>query len=366
MLNFSEWKEKKGDKLSGLSDKQKKKRFDDYVLSTAVAGGASRKQKLRKRAQTGQNMSKKGKMQMSMGSLSQCSRDYAQALINPWDVEIPPCIPDLIVLPSYKFGVRARGTFQIGTAGIGFVCLNPYAVGVDAFPAPIRSGYYTTSAYTLNTFDIGAAAGVLPFNTDTQFKSGDIGQKGIQYRVVGAGIKARYTGVEINRGGRCLSVRHPNNQAIPAWTAQELLAWKETVTNPADREFHFVQFRPANQYDVSYRDIVIAGNSLLLFVEGSVAGVSYEYDVVVWYEVTGTPLPNLTPSHADPLGVAAIHAALPAHQPTETPKKAEKTFMEEVKEVASTAFSFISPIASTALNAIGGPEKLLPLAMSFL
>ena len=107
--------------------------------------------------------------------------------MNPWDMDRPPCIPDLITLPSYKFGARARGTFQIGTAGVGFVAISPYtgvartASGLSGFHV-----YYTSSAYTLASYtDVGGTAGLFANYNDTMLDIANLSRKGFQFRVGG-------------------------------------------------------------------------------------------------------------------------------------------------------------------------------------
>ena len=301
-------------------------------------------------------------MVKSLGSLSECTRDYASALMNPWDMDRPPCIPDLITLPSYKFGARARGTFQIGTAGVGFVAISPYtgvartASGLSGFHV-----YYTSSAYTLASYtDVGGTAGLFANYNDTMLDIANLSRKGFQFRVVGCGVKCKFMGSEINRSGRIVEYRQPNNQAITnGSTAQDLLNNRETATAPNDRKEHYVQFRPANQADLYYQDQILFNSpTMTCFVEGGTPGQAFEYDAVWWFECTGQLLPALSQSHSDPIGTAAVHGALPLHQPTGTPAQNSKSFMARVVDFAKSSFSFIGPM----IEEIGGAENIIPMA----
>lgn len=363
MLSYEQWTTKKSTKLQGLSDKVKHARYQDYRLSNAVQGPKEgRKKKMRERYKKGVN--KVGdKMVKSLGSLSDCTRDYASALMNPWDMESPPCIPDLITLPSYKFGARARGTFQIGTAGVGFVAISPYA-GVarqTSFPLSIFHVYYTSSAYSLATFtDVGGTTGLGAAFNDTPLLLDNLSRKGFQFRTVGCGVKCKYMGSEISRSGRIVEYRQPNNQAITVGsTAQDLLNNREANTAANDRKEHYVQFRPANQADLYYQDQLLFSNpTMLLLVEGGTPGQSFEYDAVWWFECTGQLLPSLSRSHSDPIGTAAVHGALPLHQPTGTPAQNSENFLHRVVNFAKESFSFIGPL----IEGIGGIENIVPMA----
>lgn len=364
MLSYEQWVERKNAKLQGLSDKVKHARYQDYRLSSSVLGpkGPTKKKKLRQRYKEGVSR-KDGKMVKSLGSLSDCTRDYALALMNPWEMDKPPCIPDLITLPSYKFGARAKGTFTIGTAGVGFVAISPYTgVGKPASGSGQYHIYYTSSTFALNTYtDVGGVLGLNATYDDTNLLSDNISRKGFQFRTVGCGVKCRYIGSEINRAGRIVEYRQPNNQAITVGsTAQDLLLNREAQTAPNDRKEHYVQFRPANQADLYYQDQVLFQNpTMVLFVEGGVAGQSFEYDAVWWFECTGQLLPGLTRSHSDPMGIAAVHGALPLHQPVGSPAQNSKSFMDNVVDFAKSSFSFIGPLIT---ETVGGLENIIPMA----
>lgn len=58
--------------------------------------------------------------------MTPCAMDYFKALYNPFDLGINPCIPGLFPLPSQKFCVRTRGTFQVGSDGYGGIAFWPW------------------------------------------------------------------------------------------------------------------------------------------------------------------------------------------------------------------------------------------------
>jgi len=299
--------------------------------------------------------------ELTIGSISQCTRDYAAALIDPWNMERPPCIPDFIVLPSYKVGFRARGTFAIGTNGVGFVTINPYAVAnTGGGGATSVAGTYTDTTYTGTTYALFGATGVNQYINDSSFITGNVGPNGIQYRVVGCGLKCRYTGIEFNRGGRVIAYRNPTNQDAPGGaTGSDFLNNRETQISPSDRKYHYVCFRPAIPTDVTYSGVINSGAApMLLYIDGGAPGTSYEFDAIWWYECIGSLLPARSRSHSDPIGLAAVEATLPLMQPKGTPEAEHANFLESMVSYAKTAFSFLSP----ALTAIGGAENLLPIA----
>jgi hypothetical protein len=250
---------------------------------------------------------------------------------------------------------------QIGTAGVGFVAVNPYAVANGVPGNLLYGGIRTDSTYAGNTYNgVIGTAGTVALGNDSPYLSTDIGIKGIQYRPVGCGVRIRYTGIEFNRAGRCIAYRQAMNQDAPNGSnGDTLLLNREATISPSDRKYHYVTFRPAVPNDVNYNTFTSSANfSMLLYVDGAVAATSFEYDIIWWFEITGSKLPNLTRSHADPIGMAAVTATLPLHQPSATPEVEHRNFLQEVVNTAQTAFSFLSPI----VNSIGGVENILPIA----
>jgi len=123
---------------------------------------------------------------------------------------------------------------------------------------------------------------------------------------------------------------------------------REAATSPTDRIYHYVQFRPATADDYSYNSdsnfTNRNGDSMVILVAGGISGQAFEFDVIVWYEFTGTPLPALTASHADPVGTAVVQQSLPLTQPTKTPENEFNKFLNTVGDVAKHVVSFVNPI----------------------
>lgn len=364
-MNFQEWKSSKGARLSGLSEKEKKLRYGDYKISVAMNGSDLKRKNRRQNFKKGVNTTKSGKSKKTMGSLSECTMLYAHALMDPWSIEQPPCIPDQVVLPSYKFGAQSRGVLQIGTAGTGFVACNPYygVAGGSNFHL-----YYTDSTYASADYtSLGGTTGLYATYNDSSLLFSNWKPDGFQFRVVGCGIKTRYMGSEVARSGRIVEYRQPNNYSIQTGitpvTVNDLLLNRETQTAPADRTEHYVTFRPSGTNDLSYLNNdgftpLPPTPTMAIIIQGGTPGQAWEYDIQWWFEVTGNLLPTLTRSESDPLGLAAVRAALPLHQPKQNPKSSFSTFLDDVGSAVMSSFSFISPL----LESIGGIENVIPIA----
>lgn len=350
MLSKQQFLEKHKAKFdkSGLSAGERSKRFKDYQLSKAVRTVNPGERKIPK--------SSKANGGLSYSSMSECTKTYAKALVDPWGVNSAPCVPDNITLPSYKVGYFARGTFTVGTLGDGWIVMNPYS-GMGSSSSLLA----TSSAYPANDFT-PAAPGTFTNSTNSPYAIGVFAPLGgMKVRLVAAGIKVRYIGPELTRSGRVIEYRHPTNLGIPADTFANLLKNRETQPGPVDRQWHYVIWRPAVPDDLAYFDTTsVTGAYCLLFaVQGCPPGAAFEYDAMFHYELIGDAAANSTPSHSDPLGMAVISASLATHQPNLPPEENWKRIAKSINRVASTTLSFVGP-------SLGVPSEFISGGSSFV
>jgi len=354
---FLEKHQQKFDK-QGLSKAERSNRYRSYTLSFGMkTGGVVGRSK-----QAAEPYRERRVLNTSYSSFSQCTKDYANALIDPWTVTRPPCVPDNVTLPSFKFGARQRSTFVIGTLGVGYVFVNPYLPYKDVDV----TGFFTSSTYASADIEGGGVLGVVPFQNDSPFTKAEFGPLLNQSRLVGCGLRARYTGTEISRSGQAISFRQPTNNDMfygGSVSESEILTFKETTTNPVDRQWHYAIYRPATPTDLAYSNptALTANFCLLIAVFGGQPGQSYEFDYVSWFEVVGSNLPNLTRSHADPIGMAAVSMAMPIVQPTRSPTNTLRGFLKEMASGVNMAMSFMPQLpgeAGAVQHAVGNAAAI--------
>lgn len=284
--------------------------------------------------------------------LSGCSTKYMMALTDPWDLIDPPCIPDFIVLPSFKFSARGRGVFSIGNNGVGFISIDPWAMALsDILSVRTTNASYNGSGYSPTGSGVVALTTASPVTSQLSLVR--------SLRVVGASAKIRYSGTELNRGGRIIAYRTPNNTDAESQSADVFLTNPEAVTVPVDRDWHAVNFRPARDVDLAYASTAFAVSSLefsqLLLVAGAIPGSSFEYDVIGWYEMSGTDLSQLTRSESDPLGLSVVQSVLSQFQPTTNPRTNFQRSLGTIPDIVENVMSFVGtagkvlkPLATTA------------------
>jgi hypothetical protein len=158
VLTYKQFVKKHQQKYSGLSDAEKQRRYQSYKNSVSmprnkivINKNSNRKNNKmvvkNKGSQTIMQYNKKNQLQIAWRSLSSCSAEYAKALIDPWCVTIPPCVPDTIVLPSFKYSTRGRGNFVIGTAGVGYIAMLP----INGATSDRGCVAYTNATYAATT-----------------------------------------------------------------------------------------------------------------------------------------------------------------------------------------------------------------------
>jgi hypothetical protein len=247
--------------------------------------------------------------------LSQCARDYLHALVDPFGYNVSnlPCVPDFSSMPSYKISTKIRGTFAVGANGFGYITYAPYSTSAN----DSSCGFFSNSSYTGTTVsDVTTLAGVFaltngqfPYTTSTARPT----------RIVASGIRVRYIGTELNRGGQCVIVRSSSNfggsATLIGADLADMLARQRTVTTSVDRNWHGATYLPmdmANNYASAPVGYGTAVEQLCIAVTGS-PGNQFEFEIITYYEILptvvgGVPrtVPTQTASHSDADGLSHI------------------------------------------------------------
>lgn len=344
-----------------MAPSEQEARWKQY-LASKQGGTVSNQPKPKKKRK------KKAKPSVVRGhKISKCCLEYAMATANPWCImDGAVGIPDELPLPSFKFAARAKGVFEVGSGGFGYVAAAVFtpANGTDSSSicfAPIISttASYPSAGYQYVQGAFSLAPGVVGAWLDSPFPLNQLQihqntpGSGISVRLVGAGIRARFVGSEFHRGGRAYAYRTPtNNSLVDAATATTVVIGvnaitrnKETSTVPVDREWHAALYRPALPEDLSYGeqdDIhiptggtyprrLVTGPNLLFMVSGAEPGQTFEYDYVAHFEAIGPGLPGMTQTMSDPIGMAAVRSAQTTTQPTTNLRQSTENFLGGVK-----------------------------------
>lgn len=255
--------------------------------------------------------------------LSMCSKDYLRAVLDPfqvWNGPLP-CIPDLYDSPSQKIRLQQRGILRApGNSSTnnytGFLLLDVYNAICQDYTTVAWSG----ADYAADGFPTSyATAGVNETGMNqSPYTSTDFGETAgtKQYRPVAAGIRVRYAGTELERGGNVIPFKHPQNKSISAYSTANCLSFQEARRVPVTRGWHGVFYLPHTAEDYEYRIGVgdqpapgLDGSIGILIHSGGANATLYEWEVVCYYEVTGS-VQTATASHSDVGGMSAIRTLL--------------------------------------------------------
>jgi hypothetical protein len=335
----------------------------------AIPGNSkTRRRRVKNRARKANNLVKRSAYISGVNPLSPCAENYLRVLTTPFTSvkEGMACIPDSITLPSYKFKVSSRGTFSSNTTNsFGFVSVDPF-VGVQNDSTTI-SGYsnamvnYTNGGNVGGAYQVPGNTGVTPSPSNSEWSLASITapSTAAQFRLVGCGLRARYIGIELYRGGRMLCYKTRNNTSIPnGVTTSQLLADNYYHTVPIDRKWHQITYFPSRTSDISYNTFVAPATSssdtrcMAIFVDNvNSAGNAFEFETVAYYEYIANSI-NIptTQSHSDPAGFGAVLTGLPT----------------SLKDTAASLYNTVKAGALQALehSASGAARGLIQGAMS--
>lgn len=236
--------------------------------------------------------------------------------MDPFALTSNACIPDLIDRPSLKLRSVIRGTCTAGTSGFGFLLLAP----LGGIASTSITAIATTATYTLSSIQGMGTTGVAAiYNTQCPYTQSDIPAQ-VAYRVVACGMRLRYIGTELNRGGRYVCHRLPSTQNYLNYTSAEILARSDAISTQVDRRWHGVTHVPTSDEDYQYKNGAIGlpgggltvDNGSQVVVFESNPGNQFEFEIVYYHEfVPGTTrtyggVPGASPSHSDVPGLSAI------------------------------------------------------------
>jgi len=326
---------------------------------------------------------------LSPRAIAKCAQEYGVALVNPFGLRSTlPCIPDVSVMPSYKFQVKARGVFSTGTLGVGFIILDPFMMmwnnGIPNVPTESNTApvVFTTPTYAGTTIgylpsEDGLPTGVEIGQSNSMFDSAFYSNTTRKIRLVASGLRISYVGSNFRNQGRITIYRNQGNESIVNGTTNSTML-KDNYTSicPISRKSEYVFYTPDNAEHLSYlsgRDHFDPNSGapdaadhhcMAIFIEGGDTEnpQSWLFEAISYFEMIG---PNLTlsPSHSDPVGMGTVLSSLPVKAPTSTPPVVAESLMNRVGQTLLEQFGNVavglagalpSYLANQGLRYMGG------------
>lgn len=248
------------------------------------------------------------------GGPSPCAVNYLKVLENPFTGQVS-CVPTLVNFPTMKHSVRAQGTFVTSSdTGFGFCSFAPWSMIFNNGAGGLNSIYTSESTY-LGIVFATSGTGVLQYGSNSPYINTMTRQQ-ISGRLVAAGLRVRNITPRLYAGGQLIgleSLAHSNltglniSDALLQDTCSRLpagdTAWKSVVWHPQDDdEFDFLG---ADEFGALQTVILGFGAQAPPVPDGTQAQI-YEFEAVACFEALGSLVHGLSPSPADPLGLAAV------------------------------------------------------------
>jgi hypothetical protein len=303
--------------------------------------------KANKSKSTSTSISSSGKVKQRV-RLSPCANDYAKTLADPFSAT-SACIPSYPPLLTRKMQVFVKGVISTGSTGAGMI----YADPLNAIANDTPCIWYSTSAYTANIFAAQSFNSVSA-NSNSEYTASAVGTgpNQLSCRVVSSGLRIRYIGTELNRGGQIVAFHDPTHSTLNQRSLASVDGEQESRRLPVSKEWSTVLYRPVDDPDNEFTSTLHNANtqddgSFFMGIIFQAPGVQsdYEFEFYVNFEVHGRNVRGKTPSHVDVTGHGAVVASLissPVMAPNQVPAPMRsKNFLEQVESYAADAFTWV-------------------------
>jgi len=313
--------------------------------------------------------------------LSVCSKDYLKVFTDPFgDFANLPCIPDDLDYPSQKWRSYRRGvTAMVGTQSIGFVAINPFLFGVSDIDCMYWTGTTYNQAGLVQPGFVGVTGLYSGLNNSAYVASTQLGpalKSEIQFRLVGCALRVRYTGTELNKGGKIILARAPGLDSVmdlgpsSITTDLDLLQIKDTVQLPCTRSWKTIAWFPGDKLDFDYiedpRSKYLTsdytnGYAQLVALFTGTPGNSYDFEVMSYFEYRGS-VAAPTKSHSDIVGLSAVRDHVSTNMVD--PNAGKASYDSSVKQIESS-FNFESVISGVkaAVDTAGTIGEMLSVLL---
>lgn len=228
-------------------------------------------------------------------------KSYLAALVNPFDAPTVG-VPHEPALSSMKVKQFARGTFSVqSTNGFGFISMKPQLGNNSGTINTSQTGGTGTTV----TDVVGPTTSVL-VNMNGPYSVADLNSNSVMGRIVGMGIRIRYIGPELYRGGLALSLEEPGHQSLVGYDTDAIARFDRARFHPVTRDWIPVTWQPVVPEEYSYTDgtaLVYGGHACLAIVVNTPSTIPvsavFEFEATMIYEAIGYFVRAKTPTPLD-------------------------------------------------------------------
>lgn len=219
--------------------------------------------------------------------------------------------------PSQKVKIIARGTGAVGTAGLGFVVVNP-----GSSQASNGNGISVTGSTFAGTTFASSGTGITQYNADAPYTAAQINgdENTISVRLINAAVRITSTANAMVADGVHFAYCEPNHHSVVGQTGVQLMTYGAEI-GPNARNSASAKYIACGGTSGDAEDELAFGSysftnneySLVAGILGT-AGQGFLWEYVAHVEYTGQPVQSrLTATRQDPLvGPFIIQAAATA------------------------------------------------------
>ncbi len=243
--------------------------------------------------------------------------------------------------------------------------------------------WYSTAAFAGSTITSPAAAvaGALAAKfANSPFTAAQIaeGPDKINFRVVAAGIRARYIDTQLKRGGRFFAVQQPGHDSLNAVSISSLGDFDSALVDRVGDDWVTVLHSPYDAGELAFSntegedgaELTMSHPYMAIGVQGpSGTPIAFEYEAFAVYEFIGVAALTKTATEADPTGFSAILNAANATTHLTVPhvgssSRIQRNFLKDAWDFVTGKGGLFDVIDDRTSKAVDGIEKLLPLLLA--
>jgi hypothetical protein len=134
----------------------------------------------------------------------------------------------------------------------------------------------------------------------------DVGQ--LSFRIVAFGLRVRFVGTELNRGGSKVCLVDPTHNSTQGRTEANLLAEPQARKCPVTREWVNLHWQPITTDEYGFQAATFGGAymTVMLISPDPAISLPFEFELYGIYEYQGSIARAQTHTFADPTGFAAV------------------------------------------------------------
>lgn len=228
--------------------------------------------------------------------------------MDPFEGPADACMPVTPAMNSRKMRPFVRGQLSTSsTTGFGFLLANMLAYANNNTTA-----YKTGATYAASVLAT-SGTGVTALTSNSDVASTGFGDGLANYRLVSMGMRVRYRGSELNRGGRVVVLEEPDHSSLNGLTVDQVLAYEKAKEFEVDGKWCTLLFSgPVSPEEYDYQNAsnlpTISNPYMAIIVEAASAttSVTFDYEIFWNYELIGPTVRGKSASDADDVGTSVI------------------------------------------------------------